>query len=111
MDNNEYMNLDDALTRIGGNLGLYKKLLVRFVDGNHFDALHNALVAGDLEEALRQAHALKGVSANLSLIKISSLSLELEQKLKENQDFSDCLTELEQAFQATLEKITEITAA
>ena len=106
MENNatEYLDLDDALSRIGGNMSLYKRLLGRFIEGNHYEELENALQSGDREEAARQAHSLKGVSANLSLTKIRSLSVELEQLLKDNADYSACLAELKQAFTTTVEK-------
>ena len=105
---NEYFDLDDALARIGGNMSLYKRLLGRFIEGNHFEDLERALQSGDTEEAARQAHSLKGVSANLSLTKIRSLSVELEQLLKDNADYTDCLAELKQAFITTVEKASEI---
>ena len=109
-NNVDYINLDDALTRIGGNMGLYKRLLGRFVEGNHFDLLNNAILSGDIEEASRQAHSLKGVSANLSLVKVQHAALELEQKIKENLDYSGSLDELKQVFDITLEKIAELLA-
>ena len=105
---NEYFDLDDALSRIGGNMSLYKRLLGRFIEGNHYDALESALLSGDMEEAARQAHSLKGVSANLSLTKIRALSVELEQLIKDNADYSVCLAELKQAFAITVEKAADI---
>ena len=106
-DLKEYLDLDDALSRIGGNLGLYKRLLGKFVEGNHSEELINALQSGSAEDAIRQAHSLKGVSANLSLVKIRTLSIELEHLLKENADYSECLDNLKRAIGITLEKITE----
>ena len=105
---NEYIDVDDALSRIGGNMSLYKKLLGRFVEGNLYDELEQTLQRGDVEESTRQAHSIKGVSANLSLAKIRSLSIELEQLLKDNADYSVCLAELKEAFTVTLEKISEL---
>jgi len=105
---NEYIDQDDALSRIGGNMSLYKRLLGRFVEGNHYEELEKALQSGDMEEATRQAHSLKGVSANLSLTKIRSLSIELEQLLKDNADYSSCLNELKQAFTKTVDMINEL---
>ncbi|MCL2126549.1 MAG: Hpt domain-containing protein [Oscillospiraceae bacterium] len=105
---NEYFDLDDALSRIGGNMGLYKRLLGRFIEGNHYEALETALQSGDKEEAARQAHSLKGVSANLSLVKIRALSVELEQLIKDDADHTECLAALKQAFDATVEKAAEI---
>ena len=104
----EYVNVDEAVSRIGGNVNLYKKLLGRFVDGNHYDILESALQSGDTEGASHQAHSLKGVSANLSLSKIWSITVELEQLLKDGADCSSCMSELKEAFTSTLEKISEI---
>ena len=104
----EYFDLDDALSRIGGNMSLYKRLLGRFIEGNHYEELERALQSGDMVEAAHQAHSLKGVSANLSLTKIRSISVELEQLIKDNADYSECLAQLKQAFITTVEKAAEI---
>ena len=107
----DYIDVDDALSRIGGNMGLYKKLLARFLEGNHFEAVEGALNSGDLSEASQLAHTLKGVSANLSLKKINLLTVDLEQLLKSNSDYSSCLEELKQAYAVTTEKIMEMTGS
>ena len=104
----EYIDADDALKRVGGNEGLYKKLLTRFVDGNYMDALDSAIQSGDMEESASAAHTLKGVSANLSLVKVQSVSVELEHAIKEGLDHSAKLDELKQVFNTTLEKIAGI---
>ena len=108
-DVKEYIDVNDALNRIGGNEGLYKKLLTRFVEGNYLDAIYDAIQKGDAEEPARAAHTLKGVSANLSLVKIQSASLDLEHTLKEGADYSVKLDELKQVYSVTLDKIAEIT--
>ena len=110
MDNNikEYIDQDEALSRIGGNMSLYKRLLGRFTDGNAFADLVSAVESGNFEDAAHQAHTLKGVSANLSLVKLRSLSVDIELLLKENKDCSSCLEELKQAYAVTLEKIAEL---
>ena len=107
-NNDKYIDVDDALARVGGNMALYKRLLGRFVDGNLYEELEKALQKGDLEESTRQAHSLKGVSANLSLVKVNSLSVELETLVKNSADYSLCMAELKQAFDITLEKIAEL---
>ena len=103
--NIEYIDVNDALSRVGGNMSLYKRLLGRLVDGNLYDELLTALQNGDVEESTRQAHSLKGVSANLSLVKVNGLSVELEKLVKEGSDYSSCLDELKQAYETTLEQI------
>ena len=104
----EYIDVNDALSRVGGNMTLYKRLLGRFVDGNLYDELVKTLQNGDIEESARQAHSIKGVSANLSLVKIHALSIELEKMVKESADYSSCMAELKQVFDITLEGIAQL---
>ena len=106
---NEYINVEDALRRIGGNVDLYKRLLGRFVAGNNIETLENALLRGDMEESARLTHTLKGVSANLSLTGISIVSIDLEKAIKEGVDYSTHLAKLKQVFSASVDIIAEIT--
>ena len=106
----DYLDVNDALKRIGGNLDLYKKLLKRFIDGNDFEALVKALDSGDAEESKRLAHTIKGVSANLSLKRIRAASTELELILKDNLNHAPILTELKEAYEITIKLIVEFTA-
>jgi len=103
-----YVDVDDALKRIGGNMGLYKRLLSRFIEVDQFVPLKEALQSGDTEEAARLAHTLKGVSANLSLAKVKNLSTELEQLVKSGSDHTAKLAELGRAYNETVQMITEI---
>ena len=107
-NSSEYINSADALSRIGGNMSLYVRLLGRFLEGNHYDLLEASILSGDMVEATHQAHTLKGVSANLSLVKINTLTADLEQLLKDNADYSARLAELKEAFEATTQEITQI---
>lgn len=104
----EFIDAEDALRRIGGNEELYKRLLSRFIDGNYVGALDDAIEKGDVEESVRLAHTLKGVSANLSLVKIRSISTELEQMIKDGADYSAGLAELRQVYGETITKIAEV---
>ena len=104
----DYIDVEDAVHRIGGNRDLYKRLLGRFVDGNHFETLVNALDSGDMEEAAHLAHTLKGVSANLSLVKVMSITAELEYCIKEGADHTGRLAELREAYSVTLGLIAEL---
>jgi len=104
----EYIDVDDALGRIGGNMDFYKRLLGRFVGGNNIDSLEEALKSGDMEEAARFAHTIKGVSANLSLVAVRAASADLEQVIKNGDDYSAGLETLKSKYQVTAEKIAEI---
>ena len=104
------VDVDDALKRVGGNKGLYVKLLGRFVDGNHLEALNSAISSGNLEEASHLAHTIKGVSSNLSLMKVAAISADLEQVLKASGDYTALLASLELAYGATIAEIAGISA-
>ena len=108
--NDEYIDVDGALKRVGGNMDLYKRLLGRFVDGNNFAELTSAISSANTEEAAHQAHTVKGVSSNLSLLKIADLSAQLEQLIKNGDDYGACFSELEQAYEITVKRIAEITS-
>ena len=49
------------------NEAFIKKFVLKFLDDNSYANLNEALAAGNVEEAFRAAHTLKGVCGNLSL--------------------------------------------
>jgi len=104
----EYINVDDALRRIGGSISLYKRLLTQFTGAGYIGPLEEALNSGNKEEAAHLVHTLKGVCANLSLIKLAAVSAELEHNIKDGSDHSGSFAELKQAYAITTEKIAEI---
>jgi len=106
--NKEIIDVQDALKRIGGSMDLYKRLLNQFTGGDHIDPLEEALSTGALDEASRLIHTLKGVAANLSLIKLSAAAKELEEKVKDGLDHSNTFAELKHAYYETSQQIAEI---
>jgi len=106
--NDEYIDVNDALRRIGGSMDLYKRLLGQFASGEHIQPLEEALNSGNTEEASRKLHALKGVSANLSLAKLSVISAELEHMVIDGIDHADSLVELKSVYDITLQEIGKI---
>jgi len=105
----KYIDINDALKRIGGSMDLYKRLVKRFVEGTQITELNTSLQDGNKDEAARLSHTVKGVAANLSLVRIRELTAELEQIIKEDQDHSAKLAELNQAYDETVKIIAEIT--
>jgi len=108
INRDDYVNVQDALKRIGGSMDLYKRLLNQFTGGDHIDPLEEALNTGATEEASRLIHTLKGVAANLSLIKLSEISSELEHKVKNGVDHSETFTELKNIYLLTSQEIAKI---
>lgn len=56
----------DAMERVGGSADFYKKLAMKYLNDSNYVNLVAAMDAKDYDEAYKAAHALKGVSGNLS---------------------------------------------
>ena len=94
---NQGCNVDEGLKRCMNNEAFYLKMVdMFFSDGSKIDALGTALQADNLDEAFEQAHALKGVCANLALtpleIKISEITELL--RARTQTDYSDMYREI-----------------
>jgi len=79
-------NRVNALQRLGGNHALLDRLLARFAS-DHADAANQivqALEAGDIARATREAHTLKGVAANLGATLLSSTAATVEAALRQD---------------------------
>lgn len=70
---NAGIDIDSGVERFSGNEMLYEKFLHRFADDKSYPELVAALSAGDCGAAFNAAHTLKGVSGNLSLIRLQKL--------------------------------------
>ena len=106
--NQELVNVQDALKRIGGSMDLYKRLLTSFTGGDHINPLEEALSSGTMEQAAHIIHTLKGTAANLSLTKLSSAATELEHKVKSGMEHSDAFAELKNIYFLTSQEISKV---
>lgn len=79
------LDLDLALHNVGGKLPRLVHYLHRMFNEHGDDALvlHQQLAAGNREQALRQAHSLKGIAGTLGLSRLQTLAAELERFLRE----------------------------
>ena len=84
------MELEEFYKQVGGNFEdvkrrllneeSIKKFVLKFLDDNSYANLKEAIAAGNVEEAFRAAHTLKGVCLNLgfdNLYKASSAITEI----------------------------------
>ncbi|QPK64389.1 Hpt domain-containing protein [Methylomonas sp. LL1] len=69
-----------ALTHLSGNQELYQRMLVKFLDKHVDDAsiLRRLFAAGNLDEAKRLAHTLKGIAGTLGASELQKTTLMLE---------------------------------
>ena len=97
---------------VWGNAHIYADALHSFVDVQveKGKSIKSLIAANDLEKARTIAHAIKGVSGNLSLIDITKIAIELDSALKEK-DLEKAISlcsPLEQAMQTAAQAIAEL---
>jgi signal transduction histidine kinase/CheY-like chemotaxis protein len=100
------LDTQNGLSRVGGNVGLYLKLLRQFVDqqGQAVEQIGNAIAGGDGALAERLAHTLKGVAGNIGATSVQSVSGVLE-KLIRNRAGGDELAEARRQVATHLEPL------
>lgn len=64
---------EDAVSRLISEQ-FVKKFVLKFLENKDFDVLCKALDEGNVEEAFRAAHTIKGISQNLSFTKLAQSS-------------------------------------
>ncbi len=81
------IDVAQGLRHCAGNQPLYTSLLQKFVVsmGGTAQQVRRALASGDLAEAERAAHTLRGVAANLGANRCSDLSAQLETALSQGE--------------------------
>ncbi len=81
------LDIDAGLRRLLGREATYHGLLRRFVAGRAeaLDPLHEALRQGQLAEAQRHAHTIKGAAGTLGATAVQAAAAALEQALQEGQ--------------------------
>lgn len=67
------VDVEDALERFLGNVGLLERMLKKFLDDDNYAKLLEAVDKKDAEAALSAAHAMKGMSSNLSMVRLYEL--------------------------------------
>lgn len=81
MDNN-YINLEEGVARVAGQKAIYLKMLGMFLQAGEFQRFDDEMSAGDTAAAAGTAHAIKGLTGNLSLTKLFEASQNISDKLK-----------------------------
>ncbi|MCR5108563.1 MAG: Hpt domain-containing protein [Lachnospiraceae bacterium] len=89
-------NTGEGLKRCMGREDMYLKLVPRALNDTNFEKLKEAVGEGDLTAAFEAAHALKGVSGNLSLTPIFDKSEEITEllRIKSDADYAVLVEEL-----------------
>jgi HPt (histidine-containing phosphotransfer) domain-containing protein len=78
------LDIDAGLISVRGKFATYLRLLGLFITTNEQLAglIQNAIDRGDLDEARRLAHSLKGAAGNLGAVRIQQIAAAIELPLK-----------------------------
>ncbi len=95
-------NVADGVKRVGGDRGLYRRLLLQFYDhsGRAATEIRTALAAGDRAKAKAEAHTLKGVAGTLSAKELYAAAAALETALRRNAETVEAETQALEAAHA-----------
>ena len=109
MDNDIiYIDAEAGSKRVMSNLKLYAKLLVKFKDDQSYIDLNAALAAGNMEKAKNSIHALKGLSANLSLMELNIQSIKLETQIMTGSVTPDQVEAVTNVYNQTLIELEKV---
>lgn len=108
MADKRYVDLESGLSRVRGNKKLFHRMLGLFVNSEEFGKLEEAVSAGDLKAAGDVAHAIKGMSGNLSLTLMFELSAELMNQYRQGNDDRALLDRYRQALEDTLSQVKQL---
>ncbi len=101
---------EDALKRL-----MRESFMIRFLHEFTVDPsmsqLNAAMEAEDYEQAFAAAHTLKGVTANLSLVSLNQLAVEITEMLRNGADIEgakDMLPILQKSYDSVIEAIGQL---
>lgn len=77
---------ESGISRCVGSEEFYLKIVSMVLESPDFDALKEALDAGDLDKGFEKAHALKGIVANASLTNLLEPVVDITEHLRARED-------------------------
>lgn len=104
------IDIEDGLKRFMGNRQLYKRCLAGFLTDENYVEFVKSASAGDWAKAFEHAHALKGLSGNLSMKELYSTFCELSEKLRPKTavEIKDLAEKAEADYKAIVEAIKSL---
>lgn len=88
---------EEAVDRCMGNADFYLSLVGKSLEDQNFETLKEMIGIKDYDGAFSAAHALKGVTTNLSLTPLAKPIIEITEGLRkgEERDYSEPLAEMD----------------
>lgn len=76
------VDANEGIRRFNNNREVFESFLKTFPESGLYEKMVDCIKEKNVEEAFRQAHSLKGVSGNLSLVKLHADLIPLVEELK-----------------------------
>ncbi|MGZ8190966.1 MAG: response regulator [Methylococcaceae bacterium] len=104
------INLVAGLARLQQNHTLYRKLLLEFHRDHHHTVAHiqAAMADGNIENAKRMTHAVKGVAGNLEMVDLFNATRNLDESLKRGEIKLDLLQTFQERFDEVMNALAEL---
>ncbi|WP_255448837.1 MULTISPECIES: histidine kinase [Selenomonas] len=80
------VDYDKGLERFMGNVALYHKFLLKFLNDGSYEEFVTSLSVQDMAMAEKSVHTLKGTAGNLSLMKLFQAADDTVQAIRTAQD-------------------------
>ncbi len=103
-----YLDLEEGLSRVRGNKVLFKKMLQMFTASTEFEKFDDCISAGDISGAADVAHAIKGMTGNLSLTALFEISTTLMNELREGTLDNNSISEYREILAGTLVEVNRV---
>ena len=78
----DYINLKEGLARVRDNKKLFRRMLGLFLASEEFAGFEEYLAQKDFAKAADSAHAIKGMTGNLSLTRLFTISAQMMEDLR-----------------------------
>ncbi len=105
------LNIKRGIKQVGGNENLYQRLLTEFLQNNKHlrKDLNIYIQQGDLAQAARSVHTLKGVSGNIGAERLYNVTSKIDSKLKKSEAIdNDLLDEFSLAYNELCQGIEQL---
>lgn len=99
MQNDEIINVEQALERVLGHKEMYKKWLDRFFVPQTLEDVRISFSEKDYDKAHFALHKLKGTAANLSINTLSDCAIDLDYKIKAKEPFDELSADLQKVIE------------
>ena len=104
----KYVNIDEGLKRVLNKPALYARLLKMFLLNEQHEQLKNSINKKEIQVSAEQAHALKGITGNLSLTPLFNVTVKLMEQLRAGELNNETFNEYLLLYDKTVEAVNVV---